>query len=770
MRSISKKLNRDILKKFLFFTTAILFTLYVFFVPSFGESKNKLLHYSIYGILILLFIVSTIYCHLFIDLKINKICVLICSFVFYAFIGTAIYSHEFRSWLTLVLLFVSFIAFIYTFKTLKNKYLLISLISIGIFLFSLYFIYHYRKDIINFKNFESFRLGDYFDNQNGVAAYAIIGVGVSLYMICFWKNKFRYLFIIPLLTITLMGLTTGSKTFVLLFAIFVLIDLFFVFRKHKIIYFAVVAGLIVISIILLNLPFLSTIKDRLILSVGTIFGFGSKTDTSTLERAVWFDYGFYLGFKRLMFGYGVKGFAIASGVGTYAHSNFAEVFCDFGIIGFVLFYSPIILILFKSFKDKRIDKEFVITFVFYYIFASISNVIYYKKFYYLILALLVYLTYYEYLQANECKVVSELKNIVFTCDSMKSGGAERVISLLSNYMDSKNINVTIIGVADREQPLSFYSLNQNVKYLNLASKSGKKVNSFKRVYLLRKMIVDLKPDIVISFLPNANIYTWLSLFGINIPYIVSERNNPFVDPKDKLMRYLKKCSFKHADGAVFQTKYAMNYFNNDIAKKSIIIKNPISIKYVPQTCYENKDKVVLAVGRLTEQKNYYCMLDAFKKFNEINNNEYTLKIYGDGKLKNDLINYCSNIKITKNVLFMGLDNEWQKKEFKDALYILSSDYEGMPNTLLESMILGIPSISTDCPIGASKEIIIDGFNGGLVPTRDSSVLANKMNEIIHDNPKKYFDNTRKMISEYSIENIGNSWVQYILSLKEVSYE
>ena len=770
MKSIFKKLNIEILKKIMFIFSAILFALYVFFVPSFGESKNILLRYSIYGILVLLFIISVLYCYFFVNLKLNKVCAFVAFFVIYALIGTCLYSHEFRSWLSLLLLFISFITFIYTFKILKNKYLIISLLTVGLFIFSLYFIYHYRNDIINFKNFDSFRLGDYFDNQNGVAAYAIIGVGASFYMIFFWKNKFRYLFILPLLTITLMGLTTGSKTFILLFGVFLLIYLFFVFKKHKFIYFIVVLGLLVLSIVLLNLPFLSTIKDRLLLSLGTIFGFGPKTDTSTLERAIWFDYGFYLGFKRLIFGYGTMGFAVASGVGTYSHSNFAEVFCDFGIIGFILFYTPLIIILFKSFKEKRISKEFTITFVFYYIFASISNVIYYKKFYYIILALLVYLTYFEYLQAKEKNVVKDLKNVVFTCDSMKSGGAERVISLLSNYFDDSGINVTIIGVADRENPSSFYKLNENVKYINLSNNTGKRINSFKRVHLLRKLIISLNPDIIISFLPNANIYTWLSLCTTNIPYIVSERNNPYVDPKEKLMRALKKCSFKYAKGAVFQTKDAMNYFSKDIVTKSVVIKNPVTMNYTPSMCCENKEKVVLAVGRLTEQKNYYCLLDAFKKFNAVNNNEYKLKIYGDGKLKNDLINYCNELSIASNTLFMGLDNEWQKKEYNDAVYVLSSNYEGMPNTLLEAMILGIPCVSTDCPIGASREIIVDGENGGIVPINDSDALVDKMIEIVNDDSKKYFNNTRKMINEYSIENIGKCWLKYILCLKEVVYE
>ncbi len=615
-----------------------------------------------------------------------------------------------------------------------------------------------------------FRLGSYFDNPNGVAAYAIVGVATALYLILFLRNKFRYFFIFPALTSSLVGLTTGSRTFVLVFFIFLAIFLFFKFQNHKWIYLAILVSLIVFGIVFINLPFMSTLRERFIRSLGTIFGFENKADTSTISRFLWIDYGFVLGSKNLLFGYGSDGFSIYSGVETYSHSNYAEVICNFGVIGFILFYLPLLLLILYSFKDKKVDKRFIFTFSIYFIITGFSTVLYYKKIYYMILAFMFYLVYIEGKKQKEIKIVSNLDKVLFACDSMGSGGAEKVISILANTMAANGIDVTIIGVGDPNKPKSFYQLDGNIQYLTLGNGDRKRIPPLKRVRLLRKEYLSLKPDIIISFLPNANIYTSLALVGIEIPHIVSERNNPKIDPKGKITRLLKKVSFYFADGAVFQTSNAMNYFPNRIKKRGTIIKNPVLLSKKDSNKNITRNKTVLAVGRLVEQKNYHCLLDAFKAFNFKKNNEYILKIYGDGPLKEELIGYSNKLQIVDKVVFAGNDCNWQDKEYNSSMYVLSSNYEGMPNALAEAMALGIPCISTDCPIGGSKELIIDGVNGYLAPVNDWKVLADKMMQISLEPPTKFSDANKNMANEYSPKHITKLWIEYIKGLNRVISE
>ncbi len=757
-------------KKIIYWSIALILLIYIFSVPSFGEASN-FTRYLVYVSMALLGFVVFIYCFLYEDFRINRVLLLVPAFCVFALIGTIAYSHVYRSWMSLVLLTISFFIFVYAFKAIKNKYIIIAIISAAFFLFSLYYIIHYRREILDYRSYtnDSFRLGWFFDNPNDISAYAVVGVATPLYLVLFWNSKIKYLFIAHVISSLIVGLTTGSRTFLLMLFLLLLVFLYFKFQKHKFIYLGIVVGIIVFGIILLNLPFLNTMKERLIQAIQSIFGTATKIDTSTLQRTVMIDYGFYLGSKRIFFGFGADGFSIASGIGTYAHSNFVEVLCDFGLIGFLLFYAPLIIFLYRALTTKRIDKSFVVTFIAYYLIVGFSNVFFYKKIYYLVLAFLFYSTYLETAKKVNKRLVSCINNVVFTCDSMVPGGAEKVIASISNELVKKGVNVFIVGVADFRGLVSFYELNPKVKYVGLKSKNKKRIPALKRLIKLRRLLVSFNPDVVISFLPNANIYTWLSLIGTKIPHIVSERNNPYVDPKSRITRFLKYLSFLNADGHVFQTKGAMNYYCDGIKYNGVVINNPISLEIDQLKDQPNRNKTVLAVGRLTEQKNYPLLFEAFSIFNNQNNNLYNLKIYGDGPKVQELKDYCIKLGIDSCVIFAGEDSKWHQKELNDAMYILSSDYEGMPNALAEAMAIGIPSISTDCPSGGSRELIVNGVNGFLVPINDVDSLVNAMNRI---NTMQYdfFKSTRSMINDYSVSRITACWIEYITRLSKDSYE
>ena len=770
MKLISNLRNSSICQKTSKVFVTIFAFLYIFLIPSFGESSSKFSIF-VYAAMVLLVVSVFFYCFLFDDCKLNRYVLLIPAFAIFALFGTAVYSHEFRRWLSIVLLTISFFTFVYAFKILNNKFLIIHIISAAFFCFSILYVVHYRSELIHFKSFVEgkFRLGDYFDNPNGVAAFEVVGFAAPLYQILFYSKKRRYLHIVPLGMSAIVGISTGSRSYILAISVFILVLLFFAFKRHKWIFIIVLCSFIVLFIGLLQLPFMSTIKSRFIVGVQTLFGTATKVDTSTLERVIWTDYGFYLGLKNAIFGYGANGFAIYSGVGTYAHNNYAEVICDFGFAGLILFYLPLVLLLVFAIKNRRVDKSLVVAFIFYYFLISFSNILYYKKIYYLVLAFLFYMTFFE-MGKTRARVVSSLKNIVFTCDSMGSGGAEKVISTLSNEMSQQGIKITIIGIGDLDEPHSFYSLHPDVNYLTLANGSGKRINSFKRIFLLRRKIRIIEPDIVISFLPNANIYTYFALLGTNIPYINSERNNPSLDPKNKLERLLKLISFKKANGSVFQTSSALNFYPDVVRKKATIIKNPISLNIKSELKFTNRNTTILAVGRLTKQKNYVNLLNAFQVFNQKMNFKYMLKIYGDGPMRNELINYCRSKNIQNYVVFMGNDANWHEIEVNDAMYILSSDYEGMPNSLAEAMALGIPCIATDCPCGGTKDLIKDGVNGFLVPVNNSDVLAEKMIQLCNQQSNLFSKSNQDMIYEYSAANITKQWIAFIMGLTKEIYE
>ena len=212
--------------------------------------------------------------------------------------------------------------------------------------------------------------------------------------------------------------------------------------------------------------------------------------------------------------------------------------------------------------------------------------------------------------------------IVFTVDSLNAGGAERVISTLANQFSNFGDQIFIILVSYNKNT-SFYKLNNSIQTISLVEKYNKKVNPFKRIFLLKKIIKKIKPDLVISFLSHIIIYTWLSLIGTKIPFFVSERNDP--NQYKWLFKVLLKRAFRKADGCVFQTKKAMEWYGKGIFQKSSIIYNPVFL-----TCEKKKEQKrrneIVTVGRLTEQKNYFFLLDVFKNFS-LNYHNFDLKIY-----------------------------------------------------------------------------------------------------------------------------------------------
>ena len=286
--------------------------------------------------------------------------------------------------------------------------------------------------------------------------------------------------------------------------------------------------------------------------------------------------------------------------------------------------------------------------------------------------------------------------IVFACDTMGSGGAERVISILANSFINKEYDVCILMIGS-DASGSFYSLDSRIKLIKLEhSKHG----FFNKAKELKHTILSIKPDIVISFLSYVCIYVWWALKGTNIPYIVSERNDP--NQRRRIKQFLLNKSFRNATGCVFQTEDALNWYNKISKDKSVIIHNPVSLDYCPDKIPEIK-KQILYVGRLNEQKNCSMLIKAFKLF-EQNHPGYIFKMYGNGPLEFELEKQVVENHLEDKVFIVPSSKTWQKDECDSSMFVLGSIFEGMPNVLAEALSLGIPSVSTNCTIGGPKEL------------------------------------------------------------------
>ena len=252
--------------------------------------------------------------------------------------------------------------------------------------------------------------------------------------------------------------------------------------------------------------------------------------------------------------------------------------------------------------------------------------------------------------------------------------------------------------------------------------------------------------------------------GIKALLIVSERNNPATDPKELMLRLLKLYAYHHADGCVFQTNDAKEYFSDSIQNKSTIIANPIdpSIDY---PVAKKRTKTIISVGRLNEQKNYPCLINAFELFYK-NHPDYELKIYGDGPLKESIEQLIDEKNLGDSVTLMGKSNTWHKDENDASMFALTSDFEGMPNALAEAIALGIPCVATDCPIGGPKELIIEGQNGYLAKVNNPEDVANKMEKALK--LKIYQYDVYEFIEKRTPKAIASEWLDFAKNVLERS--
>ena len=355
--------------------------------------------------------------------------------------------------------------------------------------------------------------------------------------------------------------------------------------------------------------------------------------------------------------------------------------------------------------------------------------------------------------------------IVFYISSLNKGGAERVISNLANYFSNDKKNEVYLIL---ESPIVKYTISNNVHVITL-EKSNKEYNLVTKkiryigyIYKLKKIFRKIKPDIIIPFLA---LPAFMALISRNksSKVIIGVRN----DPKTEYTTFLKKKMmhklYPKANGFVFQTKEAQAYFKQIINCKQTIIYNAVSDDFVNYTNdFKRRKKDIVAVGRLHKQKNYPILIEAFTDIAKRYPN-YKLVIYGEGPEKENIKKIISNNKITDKVILAGNVDNIKDKISDASLYVMTSDFEGMPNALIEAMVLGLPVISTDCPCGGPKELINSGKNGILVGVNKKQELIGAMERLLCDEnfANKLGDEARKIIKKVDPNIIYTQWDDFI---------
>lgn len=351
----------------------------------------------------------------------------------------------------------------------------------------------------------------------------------------------------------------------------------------------------------------------------------------------------------------------------------------------------------------------------------------------------------------------ELLKVLFVVDRLDEGGAGRVISLLANYFVKDN-DVMILRLNNN---LVSYELNDKIELLFINHFFDFSFNL--KIKKIMDVISTKKPDIVVSFLSQINVYSIIACNKIGVKIIVSERNNPRINPKNIIKRIYRNHIYKRADGLVFQTKKAQNYFCRIIRNKSKIILNPISSD-IPIR-FEFDENKVICVGRLVKQKNYKMTIKSFALFKTQNPNA-KLYIYGDGPEREKIKKMILQNNLEKDVFLKGNVSNIYEEMSNSNLFIMTSYYEGLSNALIEAMAIGLPCVVTDESNGGSRELIESGENGYLVRINDFADFAKKMDVAINDNNNYFSSNAKKIRERLGINNIANQWLDYVREILE----
>ncbi|MHB9056295.1 MAG: glycosyltransferase family 4 protein [Paludibacteraceae bacterium] len=354
--------------------------------------------------------------------------------------------------------------------------------------------------------------------------------------------------------------------------------------------------------------------------------------------------------------------------------------------------------------------------------------------------------------------------IFFTIKSLNTtAGTERATTVVANALAERGYEIGIVVFVNEGKP--FFELHPTIKLIYLYHKKDKRaslIRDFSRRKRLRKIYNLEKPDIVIFVGSGRSMLNIPS--AKNIKTITWEHFNANIN-WHLFHPFSKRLASKYCDRIVTLTnKDRELYYQKYRAKNTVCIPNPITIDSSVKSALT--DKVVLSIGRLTEQKGYDMLIHAWNKVKN-RNNGWKLRIVGDGQMKSLLLNKINLYGLQNSVEIIPPTSDIITQYKNASIYVMSSRYEGLPLVLIEAMAMGLPIVSFNCETGPS-EIIINGETGILVPPANIDKLAAELDNLINDENKRHFfsENSIKRAELFTIDKVIDKWEALFSELKD----
>lgn len=345
---------------------------------------------------------------------------------------------------------------------------------------------------------------------------------------------------------------------------------------------------------------------------------------------------------------------------------------------------------------------------------------------------------------------TEKKRYMLLITGMVMGGAERVMATIANELVERGNEVILVTMREAK---SAYRLDDRVKFVGakgvLDAEGGIKrkiqllISGIRGISFYVKQLKENNPDIVLSFLTNTNLMAIIvsKLLVRKVPVVISER----CDPQRRTKITTKMCDWLYPKSSciICQSNKVVDYFKSvSLKSQTAVIPNPINDEAISNKVVDIRKKVIVGVGRLSKQKNFDLLINSFNLIKD-EFPEYNVEIYGQGPEKQHLLDLINSLDLNERITLMGTRDKVMEKIYDSSLYVMSSNFEGFPNALIEAMASGLPVICTDFPTGTANDIVKNGINGYIVPVRDEEKMSIAMRKIL---------NNSKLQEKMSLEN------------------
>lgn len=320
------------------------------------------------------------------------------------------------------------------------------------------------------------------------------------------------------------------------------------------------------------------------------------------------------------------------------------------------------------------------------------------------------------------------KRILFVVSQLKVGGAAKMIKYVANLCTLHFKEVTMVTYYDDFTP---DDLDDSVNRYNLDVSFGSGVPTWRITALkrLRRIIKNSGCDIVCSFLPDISAMSFLATRGIKTIVVSCERGDPF--EFSRLWKTIMTWIYKKSDFCVFQLEKARDFFGQKIAKHSFVIPNPYVLAENATPFEGVRKKTIVSAGRFSLQKRFDILINAYAKVRD-SHPEYKLVLYGEGDYLTEYGKLIKKLNLEGFVELPGYVRNVASCIREDGIFVLSSDYEGIPNALIEAMSVGLPCVATDCTPGGPAFLTNNGERGLLVPVHDVDAMAGAIISLIED--------------------------------------